>query len=156
MKKLAYFLVVLVVFTSCSKKDSEVGPENTAAGLFCKIDGKDYAPDFSYAYSVFDGTFGIYGLDSRTNAVVWITLPQKITTGTHSLSGKGYEFRGDYTLGTVANEQYSTIVEVGSGSVTIDKITDTQVIGSFNFTGVNNNGTKRTVSEGKFNVMFRL
>ena len=153
--------VVLVAFvgllglSSCSKSNDDVTPQNQEpqAGFRVKIDGTDYAPDFQYALSTMpgkDGYYGVYGLNSKTNDVVVVALPNSAGEGTYTLN--------NVNLGMLnfGNETYSTIIEGSTGTVTIKKKTATEVSGTFSFTAFDGTRTKkRTLSEGSFKVNFR-
>ncbi|MBD2699879.1 hypothetical protein IC229_04480 [Spirosoma sp. BT702] len=179
------FFSGIIGLTSCSKKNDDVMPAPTQAtpttptstttstttpttttttsstaaltstGFVAKIDGKDYIPDFVYSKAVMpgnDGYYGIYGLDSRTGDVVFIGLPYAALVGTHKLSYVNY---GGFSLGN-GTDSYSTRVEPGEGTVTITKVTTTNVEGTFSFVAYNDKGTvKRTITDGKFNVPFK-
>ncbi|WP_460947457.1 DUF6252 domain-containing protein [Spirosoma daeguense] len=176
----------IIGLTSCSKKGDDVVPAPTqtttpttttpttntttapvtatttstttalaTTGFVAKIDGKDYMPDLVYSKAVMpgnDGYYGIYGLDSKTGDVVFIGLPYAALVGTHKLSYVNY---GGFSLGS-GNDSFSTRVEPGEGTVTITKMTTTNVEGTFSFTAYNDKGTvKRTITEGRFNVPFK-
>ncbi|QHV93921.1 DUF6252 family protein [Spirosoma endbachense] len=163
--------------TSCSKKGDDVVPASTqttpttsttpsttttpgqsttqtTSGFSTKVDGKDFIPDLVYAKVVApgnDGYYAIYGLDSKTSDVVMIALPYSALVGTHKLS---YVNFGVLSLGN-GSDSFSTRVQPGDGTVTITKMTTTDVEGTFSFTAYSDKGVKRTITEGKFNVPFK-
>ena len=149
-------LVALVGVSSCSKKSDDVTPAQTQTttqtGLSVKVDGKVYAPDFSYALATFPGANGyyaIYGLDSKTSDIVALALPTTAGEGTFTLS--------TVNLGilTIDKEDYTTI-NGGTGTITITKKTATNLVGTFSFTAYDATGTKkRTLTDGVFNVTVR-
>ncbi len=165
----------LIGLTSCSKKLDDVMPAQTqttttpatptngqttptqsttmsTTGFYSKIDGKEYRPDLVYARAAVpgnDGYYGIYGLDSKTGDVVVVQLPYSAAVvGTYKLS---YVNFGSLSLGDGSNS-FSTRYEPGDGTVTITKITTTDVVGTFSFTAYSDKGVKRTITEGSFNV----
>jgi hypothetical protein len=158
ISRLVALLAIIGMFgvSSCSKKSDDVTPDqNTtqnAAGFRVKIDGKDYAPDFAYALANNPGTTGyyaIYGLDSKTSDVVFVSLPNTSAEGTYPLS--------NVNIGAMSfnSETYST-VNGGSGTVTITRKTATNIIGTFSFTAFDATSTsKRALTEGTFNVPVR-
>ncbi|GAB3890892.1 hypothetical protein GCM10028803_02150 [Larkinella knui] len=158
MKTSQFFAILAIIgligFSSCSKKSDDVAPEETAttAGFRVKVDGKTYAPDFSYALASFpanDKYYGVYGLDSKTSDVVAIALPNTAGVGTHEISTVTF---GVLNLG---NESYSTI-NGGTGTITITKKTATNVVGTFSFTAYDATGKlKKALTEGSFNVNVR-
>ncbi|GAB3962731.1 hypothetical protein GCM10028805_64430 [Spirosoma harenae] len=149
-------LIGSIGLSSCSKKSDDVTPSNTqnqnSAGFKVKIDGKDYAPDFSYALAAFpgkDGYYAIYGLDSKTSDIVAIALPNTISEGTITLTN------GSFATMTINKEDFSTI-NAGTGTVTITKKTATNIVGTFSFTAYDATATKkRVLTDGSFNVAIR-
>ena len=158
MKSIQYFaflsFISLVIFASCSKKSDDVNPDPAAnAGFSVKIDGKTYAPDFSYALDKFPGNdlyYAIYGLDSKTNDVVAIALPKTVGEGTFPINDK------NFVVMTLNQEQFSTI-NGGEGTITIKKKTATNIVGTFSLTAVDavSGQTKRVLTDGAFNVNVR-
>ncbi|GAB3950439.1 hypothetical protein GCM10028805_28490 [Spirosoma harenae] len=125
----------------------------TTVGFKAKVDGKiNFAPDYAYALATFPGANGyyaVYGLNSQTNDVVAIALPNTVGEGTYQL--------GTVNLAAVTlnKSDYSTI-NGGSGTVTISKKTATYIAGSFKFTAYDaTNAQKVVFSEGTFNVNIR-
>ncbi|WP_460977719.1 Riean_0653 family protein [Spirosoma knui] len=153
-----FSILGLFTLSSCSKKNDDVTPnpsgqQQNQNGFQVKIDGKSYAPDFQYALTSMpgkDGYYGIYGLDSKTDDVVVIALPNTAAEGTYTLN--------NVNIGMLnyAKESYSTVVEGGTGTVTIKKKTATEVSGTFSFTAFEGTGKKKlTLTEGTFQVAFR-
>lgn len=142
--------------SSCSKKSDDVTPAQTQpasqVGFRVKVDGADYSPDFAYALASFPGANGyyaIYGLDSKTNNIVAMALPNTAAEGTYKLSDTSFG------LLTFNKEDFSTI-NGGSGTITITKKTATYMTGTFSFTAYDVTGTvKRTLTDGTFNVNIR-
>ena len=123
-------------------------------GFYTKVDGKEFRPDLVYARVAApgnDGYYAIYGLDSKTSDVVMIALPYTALVGTHKLS---YANFGVFSLGNGTNS-FSTRVQPGDGTVTITKMTTTDVEGTFSFTAYSDKGVKLTITEGKFSVPFK-
>jgi hypothetical protein len=155
--KIAQVLFLLAfgaITISCSKKSDDVAPaqQTATSGFQAKIDGKTYAPDFSYALASFPGNtayYAIYGLDSKTNDLVAIALPSNLAEGTHPISNVSFG------IVTYNKEDYSTI-NSGTGTITIQKKTATNLVGTFSFTAYDATNTKkRALTEGSFNVTVR-
>jgi hypothetical protein len=163
--RLLAILTICAIFTltSCSKKNDDITPDPAqpgqstdpnAAGFFSKINGKDFRPDLVYAKAVApgdDGYYAIYGLDTKTSDVVMVALPYSALVGTHKLSYVNY---GVFSLGN-GTDSFSTRVEPGEGTVTVTKMTTTNVEGTFSFTAYSDKGVKLTITDGKFNVLFK-
>ena len=163
MKKSILLLAVIFVslLTSCSKKGDEVNPDGTnpngatptaKAGFYCKIDGKDFAPDFAYATSVIAGSYGIYGLSSVSDDLIYLNIPSNLGAGTHKIDDT--TIKAYMTLGKTTDLEYST-VHGGTGTLIISEKTNTGLKGTFSFTIINSKGAQRTVSSGLFNVLFK-
>ena len=158
--KTSYVVTLLAIactlsFSSCSKKSTDVAPGTTTqsqVGFQVKVDGKAYVPDFAYALAAFPGANGyyaVYGLDSKTNDIVAIALPNTAAEGTFPLSNVSFG------IITYNKEDFSTI-NGGSGTVTITKKTATYMTGTFSFTAYDASGTRKvTLTEGAFNVNIR-
>jgi len=145
----------LTILTACSKKKDDVNPDPAgggAAGFRVKVDGKEYAPDFSYALAEFPanaGYYAIYGLDSKTSDIVAIALPKTVNEGTFPINGV------NFAMLTMNKQDFST-TNGGSGTITISKKTASNIQGTFSFTAVDATGTlKRTLTDGSFNVNVR-
>ena len=160
--------------SSCSKKGDDVTPAPTqtsttpttsttppttttlaTTGFYTKIDGKEYRPDLVFAKVAVpgnDGYYGIYGLDSKTADLVYVQLPYSAAVaGTYKLS---YVNFGGFSVGD-ASDSFTTRYEPGEGTVTITKLTTTEIVGTFSFTAYNDKGGKRTFTEGSFNVPYK-
>ncbi|NIJ51547.1 DUF6252 family protein [Dyadobacter arcticus] len=157
MKTLQFFaaltFISLIGLTSCSKKSDDVTPEPDATvGFSVKVDGKAYAPDYAYALASFPGNdlyYAIYGVDSKTNDVVAIALPNTVKEGTVQIN------ETNFAVMTLNKETFSTI-NGGTGTVTIKKRTATYVSGTFNIVVMDPTGTKKlNLTEGSFNVNVR-
>lgn len=148
------FILCLTILTACSKKSDDVDPDqgSSAAGFKVKVDGKEYAPDYSYALASFpgkDGYYAIYGMNSKTSDIVAIALPNTVSEGTFPINAV------NFAMMTLDKQDFSTI-NGGDGSITITKKTASNLQGTFSFTAVDATGTlKRTLTEGSFNVGVR-
>lgn len=158
MKTFKLFAILSVlsitIFSGCSKKSDEVNPDPAtgASGFKVKVDGKEYAPDYSYALANFpanDLYYAIYGLDSKTSDIVAIALPKTVKEGTFPINNV------NFAMATFNKQDFSTI-NGGSGTITITKRTDMNVQGTFSFTAVDATGKlSRTLTDGSFNVNVR-
>jgi major membrane immunogen (membrane-anchored lipoprotein) len=157
MKK--HFLLLTIVFvsllTACSKKSDDVTPDgqNTAkAGFYCKVDGKDFAPDFYYATSVIAGSYGVYGLYSTTGDLVYLQIPSNLGKGTHKIDDT--IIKAHMNLGKTIDLEFSTI-HGGTGTLIVTDIDTKGLKGTFSFTIKNSKGKQLAVSVGQFNVLFK-
>ncbi|GAB3520307.1 Riean_0653 family protein [Emticicia fontis] len=162
MKK--QFLLLAIVFVSllsaCSKKSDDVtpdgqspdGPQGAAKGFYCKIDGKDFAPDFAYATSVIAGSYGVYGLYSTSDNLIYLQIPDNLGKGTHKIDDK--TIKAHMNLGKTSDLEYSTI-HGGTGTLIVTEKDAKGLKGTFSFTIKNSKGAQLTISAGEFNVLFR-
>jgi hypothetical protein len=150
------FIGGLLCLSSCSKKADDVTPAQqqtqSTVGFQAKINGNAYAPDYAYALAKFpgaDGYYAVYGLNSKTDDVIAIALPNTAGEGTFPLSNV------NVAAVNFNKESYST-ASGGSGTVTISKKTATYMTGTFSFTAYDATGNKKlTLTEGSFNVNIR-
>lgn len=167
MKK--HFLLLAIVFVSllsaCSKKGDDVtpdgpspdgqstNPQTTAkAGFYCKVDGKDFTPDFFYATSVIAGSYGVYGLYSTNDNLIYIQIPENLGKGTHKIDDK--TIKAHMNLGKTTDHEYSTL-HGGTGTLVVTEKDAKGLKGTFSFTIKNSKGTQLSVSAGEFNVLFK-
>ena len=162
MKK--HFLLFSIVFVSllsaCSKKSDDVTPDGQTngqqgaakAGFYCKIDGKDFAPDFAYATSVIAGSYGIYGLYSTNDNLIYIQIPSNLGKGTHKIDD--ITIKAHMNLGKTTDLEFSTI-HGGAGTLIISEKDAKGLKGTFSFTIINSKGVQRTITAGQFNVLFK-
>lgn len=118
----------------------------------CKVDGKDFAPDFAYATSVFTDSYGIYGLYSTNDNVIYLQIPANVGKGTHKIDNTA--IKAFMNLGKTTELEFSTI-HGGTGTLVITEKDSKGLKGTFYFTILNSKGTQSTVSVGQFNVLFK-
>jgi|JI7StandDraft_1071085.scaffolds.fasta_scaffold15070_1 Family of unknown function (DUF6252) len=152
MKKVLFLLLALTLLApSCKKGDSD-------SSFSCKIDGTDFKVEGLGAYAFdFSSYFTIYGVadinGNSSNNLVYLSLPLNSTPGTYKMDSSD---RNGYYIDP-SGGTYSTLWGQGTGTITIDEISDTHVKGSFEFTPYNSDDEtkKKTITGGKFDVLFR-
>ncbi|RYU93793.1 hypothetical protein [Emticicia agri] len=157
MKKQILLLTIVFVslLSACSKKGEDITPDgqaNAKAGFFCKVDGKDFAPDFAYATSVLEGSYGVYGLYSTNDNLIYLQIPNNLGKGTHKIDD--VTIKAHMNLGKTNDLQYSTI-HGGTGTLVVTEKDAKGLKGTFSFTIKNHKGTQLAVSAGEFNVLFK-
>jgi len=157
MKKQSFLFLLLAItcaFTACKKDDNKVVETPGQSYFNYKVDGKEYKVSGILAYgTTFTDSYGIYGLSGDGNQeTCFISIPNGVGVGTHPFDTYT---RGNFT--DLAKVDYSSLWGAGSGSVTIDKIDAAHAEGSFQFTAYDSATElkKKTITEGKFNVLFR-
>ncbi|MBL7827225.1 MAG: hypothetical protein JNJ57_11375 [Saprospiraceae bacterium] len=150
MKKITFYLLFLCLIAISCNKDSDGGNY-----FRFKINGEEREASGLLAYATrFSDFLTIYGVfDANGNETSYISLPLNITEGDHQLNdGEHIAYYVD------ANDvAYSTLWGSGSGTVTIESISEKSVKGTFSFNVYDSDTetVKKTVTEGEFNVDFR-
>ncbi len=155
--KFLFTLVVCTLFlTTACKKDDPVGG---GSDMFsAKIDGDTFERTGFEAYateSIVDPEYSIYGTniieesDPDKQLTVYITLPDDKGEGTFDMDEDVFAYVVDG-----AGNAWATIVDGGSGVVTIDEFKDGEgVKGSFSFTAKSfTDDSEREVTDGEFDV----
>jgi hypothetical protein len=149
-------LVCALAFAACKKEQNTVTTAATSTFL-CKVDGADYKVTGTLAYGFnFGDSFGIYGLTGNGNQeTCFITLPTGTGKGTYTFNTNTSAMRGNFT--DLAQKDYSTLWGQGTGTVTITELDAVHVKGTFAFTAYDGDTgvTKKTITDGAFNVAFR-
>ncbi len=151
MKKLVTVLLVVIAttFAGCSSDDNggNVGEEE----IFLKFtyDGDNYNFEPETLTSLQKLIMGMEDVnDVQTRLSLW--MPENPTTGTFNITD-------DTVTDANLNTLHSAILYVGdatydgvSGTMTITSVTDEYVIGTFSFSGEDENGATIAVTAGSF------
>lgn len=173
MKKMYQFgkltLAILVIaVTSCSKDSSSPTPAPVAinSGTYsAKIDGTAVSLSTN-SFNYTNTTLTLQGANPLNGKSVQLQVIGVTGPGTYALDaedGRSYVGSGTYNpgLGEIG-QAYSSIGcdsdlpregFVPTGTLTVTELTDTKVVGTFQFNAANLNdcGTVRIISEGVFN-----
>ncbi len=172
ISKLLAILVIIALFTGCSKKEDKPVTENKdvkktefTSGIFCKLDGKEFTMKDGEAYAMKDGkSFNIYATIQEEKGkyediFVIVKVPAK--TGEFSLDKAStgghlqYRTNKDRAKGSEDYDQYWS----ETGKVVVTKLDDTHIEGTFtaSTTGTLEDGTEKKleVADGKFNLKFK-
>lgn len=135
---------------SCSDDDPTEGTNNNAS-LSAKVDGTNFSSLEATVSAVKNsGILAIQGSDANG---------KYIRFNISSYNGEGTYKTGDnltntnmIMYGTVSPvSAWSSTFDIGSGTITISKETDSQIEGTFGFEGYNaDDKTTKTITEGKF------
>lgn len=151
-------MAVSISLASC-KKDDDDNPDpennNTSNGtMTAKVDGVDFEATLAVQASLDEGVFVVAGNNGNSQQIQ-ITLNGVSSAGTFQIGGSATNPNmGLYVDGPSAEESYTTIVGVGSGTVELTELTDSSAKGTFSFEARNTPGDVVNVTEGSFEVSF--
>jgi len=143
------------LFTSCKKTNDDNGNPSGNGSMNLKVDGTAWSASLSVQAVNTNGVINITGSDSKAKQAA-VVLYQATSTGTYKVgpngSNPGNMLR--WTEGTGQTDTYIANNLLGSGTVTIDKLTATEVSGTFQFEGYSTTQNKKTITEGSFSAKF--
>ncbi|MGC4040292.1 MAG: DUF6252 family protein [Flavobacterium sp.] len=162
---LAIVLAVTTIFTSCSSSDGDGGGGGNAAlgTITAKVGGASFTSMSAATAATHQSTMLIIQGSDATGKAIQLMLSGVTAAGTYEISNTaGISVIANYTEVNVSNPMASQAWAAPyensgvAGSITITSLTDTNVQGTFNFTGKNQNGTDtKAVTDGSFNVNFQ-
>jgi len=150
---LAVALLGALLFNACSKDDDSGKSDNF---FTCEVDGTAFEVSGQEAYATASITepneYRVYGVNFENNFTIYITLSKEKGTGEFTMDDDVFAYLVDEN-----STAYATLNEGGSGTVTVDELTDDSVSGTFSFTAVNfsDSTDTKTVTEGTFEVAFQ-
>lgn len=145
-------MLAFVFICSCSKDESTTGTNTFTSGMVAVVDGTTWTGTTPVALMT-NGMLTIQSFQNGENLQIgMLSVP---SVGTFTLGGNST------TTGTITNtasqKVWSTTLS-GSGTLTISKLTSTEIEGTFSFTAppyLGNTATNtREVKEGKFALKF--
>lgn len=167
-------LTLAVIFSSCSGDDDNGGGGGSAAAgtIKARIGGSNFTSLNMASFAMKQATGSVYmitlqGSDASGNAIQLILNGVNGQPGTFEISpSAGISAIGSYTKINIntSNPMASTSTTWAApyessgvvGSITISEITDTNVKGTFNFKGKNQEGSDtKEVTNGAFNLNFQ-
>ncbi len=150
---LLLFFTLVVAEISC-KKDSDTNSQSDGT-ITLNIDGTAWEASLAVQASYSNNLLVIGGSDGDSHQVM-LTIMNPATGETYDFGGLGNtNYIGQWTAGTEQTETYSSFAfQSKSGEVSISKLTDSTVEGTFFFQSKNINGDIVTISDGQFSVSF--
>ncbi len=156
MKTVKFLAVILLIasfaFTSCKKsEDDEVDPPSTGSStMSLKYGGTTWNATLDVQGIKSGNTIVLTGTDSNSKQAQ-VQLSNISSTGTYNVtSASGHTLR--WTESTSPTDTFLANGMLGSGSITVTEISDTKIVGTFQFNGFSAGGTTRTITDGKFNI----
>lgn len=163
----ALVLALVTILSSCSSDGSGGGGGSTSLGtLKAKIGGSNFksltAATFATKQVMGSTTnFIIQGSDASGKAIQIMIMGTNGAAGTFEISDTaGISAIASYTevnLSNMSSQTWAAPYESSGavGTITISEVTDTNIKGSFSFTGKNQAGSDtKQATEGAFNINF--
>jgi len=140
----------------CKKDDEENNDNpnnnNPVGSMSLKVDGTSWTASLAVVATNSGGLVTVTGSDSNAHQAQ-VTIYNVSGTGTYQLGGSMTNPNmGRWTAGVNPEQTYTTSLGLGSGTVEITELTDTNVAGTFSFTAKNSNGDEVSITEGSFNA----
>jgi hypothetical protein len=164
--KAKYLLVLImtigVVMVSCKKDDDDddnngnsgTTPNTGQGTMTLKVDGVDWSATLAVQATNSNGVLTVAGSDSNAQQCQ-VTIMNASGTGTYQLGGTPTNPNsGRWTKGTGQNDTYTTMLGIGSGTVTITELTANSVKGTFEFTAKNTPQEEVSITDGSFSATF--
>lgn len=152
---LALLLSSFVVLSSCNKDDDDGTPAGSNGTMTLKVNGTSWNASLSVQAVNTNGVLNVTGSDSNAQqgSVILngISGPGTYAVGPNG-SNPGNMLR--WTEGLGQTDSYMANNVIGTGSVTVNTLTATEVSGTFYFEGFNTAQTSKTITEGAFNAKF--
>lgn len=146
---LLMFSVCVLVFSSCKNDNTNIPiPQTAATSISLKFSGNQYTS--TAATAIYNKNLDAIQIGSLLGVTAYINLIiPNVKVGTFDLSG------GDASLSfyngttSVPDTFFST-----SGSIVISEFTNTTIVGTFQFTGVDSLNVTRPITEGQFTTSY--
>ncbi len=166
-----FLIAFAVVLSSCSGEDGGGGGGGSAAAgtIKAKVGGSNFKSMTMATTAMKVAVAGAYtitiqGSDANGKSINLIMHGVALQTGTYDIGGNNQiAIIGSYTElninNPMASKTYTAPFEGGAvaGSISITEITDTKIVGTFNFTAKNQDDQSdvKEVKSGAFNVNFQ-
>lgn len=160
MKTKNYFLIIVILIagvtiSSCKKTEESGTPTGSNGTMTLKYAGTAWSASLSVQAINTNGVLSITGSDSNAKQAQ-VNLYGASAPGTYKVgpngSNPGNMLR--WTEGLGQTDSFMANNVIGSGTVTIDNLTATEVSGTFSFEGYNTAQSSKTITEGQFNAKF--
>ncbi len=152
-KTLIAFLIAGMTFTACKKDDDGNGVGGGT--LTATIDGTAWTAGLAVVANNNSGLVTITGSDMGGKQLQLI-VHNVTATGTFNLGGTmTNQSHGRWTAAPTADQTYTNMMGLGSGTVEFTELSATGAKGTFAFTAENSAGTTVNVTNGSFSVTFQ-
>ncbi len=151
---LGMLLIFAVAFSSC-KKDNDSGDPGNGGGsgtLTLKYDGTSWDASLAVVGINTNGVVNVTGSDSQAHQAS-VILYGATGPGTYEVTmGMNNQLR--WTEGLGQEDTYVANGILGTGTIIVTELTDSNVVGTFSFTGYNTSGDTKQITDGQFNATF--
>lgn len=150
--KLSILCFFLTLAFACSNDEENTGGSSAEGVITAKVDGKTFkSMQISSSAIVTNGVLAVQGSDASGTYIRFNVMSYK-GKGTYQ-SGTAINNGNSMMYGTVKPlAAWTSTLNIGSGTLTVDEETDSRVKGTFSFVGYNGKTDKKTITEGKFDV----
>ncbi|MES2410292.1 MAG: DUF6252 family protein [Bacteroidota bacterium] len=168
IKQFGFALVLaLTTLSSCSSdSDGGVGGGSASLGtLKAKVAGSNFTSMTAATFATKQVAGGsttviVQGSDASGKVIQIMVMGTTVPAGTYQISDSSISANASYSeinISTMTSQTWAAPYEASGnvGSITISEITETNVKGTFTFTGKNQSGTDtKNVTDGAFNINF--
>lgn len=167
IKQISIALVLaLTTLSSCTSDSSSGGGSSASLGtLKAKVAGSNFTSMTAATFATKNVAGGtttviVQGSDATGKVIQIAVMGSTVAAGTYQISDSSisaYAYYSEINLGTMTSQTWAAPYESSGnvGSITISEITDTNVKGTFTFTGKNETGSDtKQITDGAFNVNF--
>ena len=148
-------LIAGITVTSCNKTEDPGTPAGSNGTMTLKYAGMAWSASLSVQAINTNGVLSVTGSDSNAKQGA-LNINNINGTGIYKVGSNGTD-PGNmlrWTEGLGQDQSYLANSVIGTGTITIDKLTTTEVSGTFSFTGYNTAQTNKSITEGAFSAKF--
>ena len=152
---IAMILIAGITVTSCNKTEDPGTPAGSNGTMTLKYAGTAWSASLSVQAVNTNGVLSVTGSDSNAKQGA-LNINNINGTGTYKVGPNGTD-PGNmlrWTEGLGQDQSYMANSVIGTGTITVDKLTATEVSGTFSFTGFNTAQTNKSITEGAFSAKF--
>jgi hypothetical protein len=152
----------LLTLNSC-EKEVTLGPTPPFSipdkEFFAVVDGFEFADTVLWGVeNVANSTILIRAELDGGYPRIELVVPNDILPGTYELGGSQSMYQGHFKLGTLANQQFSSVVATGNLIITKHDMDADYIVGTFDFLALPSTGNTTTfdfsISNGSFTVSY--
>lgn len=146
--------LLLLVAAGCSENSTDSnGGALTMGTMKCKVDGSSWQSANAMAVKAGADAINISGANYNMQTQVTESISFTIT-GTIVEGPSNNVSMGQYSVGNISNPMAATLYNSITPSINITTVNDSEISGTFSFTGSTNAGASKNITEGQFRVKF--
>ncbi|MBS4001009.1 MAG: hypothetical protein KGZ71_11065 [Desulfobulbaceae bacterium] len=155
-KLISIFFAALLILVAAACSDSSTNSNSgalTMGTMKCKVDGSSWQSMNAMATKAGTNAINIsganYNIQTQVTETVSFTIVGSIVEGpSNNVS------IAQYSVGSTSNPMGATLYNSTSASINITTVNDSEISGTFSFTGSTNAGASKNITEGQFRVKF--